>query len=145
MAIENPYGATLAPAVAGAQATMIPATIISRNVQAAGGIPFGVAVSQGATDKAVVAGGTAYVGITLLDRSAEGTTTTPDGFGQYDSARIITKGDVWVVATVAVTAGQPVTFSGAGAFSNTGGTTIPNARWDTSTTAAGQLAVVRLG
>lgn len=145
MAIENAYGTVLPAGVPGAQATMIPATFISRNVETAAGIAFGVAVSQGATDKAVIAGGTAYVGITSLDRSAAGTDTTPDGFPQGASARVQTKGDIWVLAAVAVTAGQPVTFTGAGALSNTGGTTIPNARWDTSTTAAGQLAVVRLG
>ena len=124
---------------------MIPATLISRTVEGANPIRFGVAVSQGTTDKSVVAGGTAFVGITALDRSATGTAAIPDAFAPGYSARVMTKGDVWVTATVAVTAGQPVTFTSAGAFSNTGGTTIPNARWDTSTTAAGQLAVVRLG
>lgn len=141
MAIQTDYNATLAPAVAGAQATMVPATIISRNVED-DPIGFGVGVSQGDADKGVVAGGTDFVGITLLDRSAAG---EGDTFRVGDSARVMTKGDVWVSADVAVAAGDPVTMTAAGAFSNTGGTAIDNARWDTSTTAAGQLAVVRLG
>lgn len=142
MALQTDYRDNLAPAIAGAQATMIPATIISRNVEDEDGIAFGVGVSQGAGDKGCTAGGTDFVGITLLDRSAAG---PGDTFRQGDSARIMTKGDVWVVAEVAVAAGDPVTMTATGGFSNTGGTAVANARWDTSTTAADQLAVIRLG
>lgn len=61
--------------------------------------------------------------------------------------RVITKGDIWVTASVAVAAGDPVYLTAAGAFTNvaTNNTAINGARWDTSTTAAAQLAVVRLG
>lgn len=145
MPVQTVYPNTQPVAVAGAQATMIPATFISRNVEGANAIPFGVAVSQGTTDKGIVAGGTEYVGITSLDRSATGTAVTPDSFAPGASARVQTKGDIWVVAAVVVAAGDPVTFTAAGALSNTGGTPIPNSRWDTSTSAVGQLAVVRLG
>lgn len=151
MAVQTVYNETQPAGVAGAQATMIPATIISRNVENAAGIGFGVAVAQGAAAKGIVpfgTGATTYVGFTLLDRSAEGTPTTPDGFGQRDSARVITKGDLWVNATVAVTAGQPVYLVAAtGVVTNvsTGNTAVPNAMFDTTTTAANQLAVIRLG
>ena len=141
MAIQTEYNDTLAPAVAGAQATMVPATLISRNVEDEAGIGFGVGVSQGAGDKGCVAGGTAFVGITLLDRSAAG---LEDTFREGDSARIMTKGDIWVVATADVAAGDPVHMAADGSFSNADGTAIAGARWDTSTTADG-LAVVRLG
>jgi hypothetical protein len=150
-AVQTTYAATLAPAVAGAQATMIPATLISRNVETAAGLGFGVAVAQGATDKGIVAfGGAAnkYVGITLLDRSARGTTANPDFFAQRESARVMTKGDIWVQASVQVAAGDPVYLVAAtGLFTNvsTSNVLVPNARFDTSTTAANQLAVVRLG
>lgn len=144
MAIQDEYNATLAPAVAGAQATMIPATLISRNVEDEDGIGFGVAVSQGEGDKGVVAGGDAFVGITLLDRSAAG---EGDTFRQGDSARVMTKGDIWVEAAGAVDAGDGVAVNAAGEFSSAGedDTAIPGARWDTSATEAGQLAVIRLG
>lgn len=148
MAVQTQYNATQAVAVEGAQATMVPATIISRTVEPAAGIGFGKAVSQGAADKGIVGfatGATKFVGITLLDRSVVGTAANPDAFPQRASARVITKGDVWVVADVAVAAGDAVTLTATGAFSNTGGTAVAGARWDTSTTAAGQLAVVRLG
>lgn len=145
MAVQTDYNATLAPAVAGAQATMVPATIISRNVEGAA-IGFAKAVQQGSTDKSVVAfAGGSFVGITVLDRSAAGENDT---FRVGDSARIMAdNGDIWVEAGAVVAAGDPVAVTPAGAFVTdpTGNTAIPGARWDTSTTAASQLAVVRLG
>lgn len=148
MAVQTDYNANLAPAVAGAQATMIPATIISRNVETEAGIGFGKAVAQGDADKGVVlvsATASDIVGITLLDRSAAG---EGDTFRQGDSARVMTKGDVWVEAAVAVNAGDAVyVVPASGAFTNVSAdnTAFEGARWDTSTTAAGQLAVIRLG
>ena len=143
MAVQTDYNATLAPAVAGAQATMLPASIISRNVEGAP-IGFGKPVFQGDADKGVAASGDDFVGITLLDRSAAG---EGDTFRVGDSARVMVEGDVWVEASVAVAAGDAVAVTAAGAFTNvtTDNTAIDGARWDTSTTAAGQLAVVRLG
>lgn len=150
-AVQTNYAATLSPGVVGAQATMLPATIISRNVEPANGLAFGVAVAQGTTDKGIVAfGGAAddFVGITLMDRSAVGTAAAPDSFAQRTSARVMTKGDVWVNASVQVAAGDPVYLVAAtGLFTNvsTSNVLVPNARFDTSTTGANQLAVVRLG
>jgi|GEM_PF-666723 len=155
MALQNTYNDNQAAAIAGAPATMLPATEISRTVEGAA-IAFGKAVEQGATDKAVRAfAGGKYVGLAQLDRSASGLTVTDgqvtgratDAFGIGESARVRTKGDLWVVAAVAVDAGDGVYLTDAGAFTNAeaDNTAIPGARWDTSTTAAGQLAVVRLG
>ncbi len=148
MAIQTNYAETQPAGVAGAQATMIPATMISRNVEDEAAIGFGVAVAQGAEDKGCKAfgtGDTAVLGITIVDRSAKGA----DGFGTGDSARIMTKGDVWVTASVAVDAGDPVwVVPATGAFAKTNASSavqIAGARWDTSTTAGDQLAVVRLG
>lgn len=158
MSVQTNYPDTQPVAVAGAQATMIPATIISRNVETAA-IGFGKAVAQGTADKgchAFGSGDTAVLGITLLDRSASGLSVTngqvsgqtADAFGVGESARIITKGDVWVVAAVNVTAGQPVYVRPSnGDFQPTNANSavqIAGARWDTSAT-AGNLAVVHLG
>lgn len=149
-AVQTVYPSTQPVAVVGAKATEIPATIISRNVESATAIGFGVAVAQGATAKGVVpfgTGATKYVGITLLDRSAHGDAATPDSFAKTTSARIMTIGDIWVNASVAVAAGDPVYLVAAdGKFTNvsTSNTLVPNARFDTTTTAANQLAVVRL-
>ncbi|MFB8927127.1 DUF2190 family protein [Xanthomonas arboricola pv. juglandis] len=146
MALQTNYPDIQPAAVRGMQATMIPATVISRTVEDVAGLAFGLAVAQGTTDKGIVTFGGAnlkFVGITLLDRSATGL----DLFPQRASARVITKGDIWVTASVAVAAGDPVYLTAAGAFTNvaTNNTAITGARWDTSTTAAAQLAVVRLG
>ncbi|MBH1591960.1 DUF2190 family protein [Stenotrophomonas maltophilia] len=155
MALQTNYPDTQPVAIAGAPATMLPATEISRTVEGAA-IAFGKAVEQGATDKSVKAfAGGKYVGIAMLDRSASGRTVTAgqvtgratDAFGVGESARVRTKGDLWVTAAVAVAAGDDVYLTDAGAFTNvaTDNTAILGARWDTSTTAAGQRAVVRLG
>lgn len=149
-AVQTVYSDNQPRAVQGAQATMVPATIISRTVEASGGIGFGVAVAQGTADKGIVAFGTGaakFVGITMLDRSARGTSSNADAFAHRESARVMTKGDIWVQASVAVAAGDPVYLVAAdGKFTNvsTSNTLVPNARFDTSTTAADQLAVVRL-
>lgn len=150
MALQTNYPDTQPAAVRGAKATEIPATIISRNVQDAAGIGFGVAVAQGTADKACKAfgvGDTAILGITLLDRSADGTPSNPDAFPQYASARVLTKGDVWVPVAANVVAGNPVFVRPSnGYFQPTNANSavqIPGARFDTSAT-TGNLAVVRL-
>lgn len=156
MAVQTDYPDTQPVAVAGAQATMIPATIISRTVEGAA-IGFGKPVEQGVSDKgcAFFDGGV-VLGITLLDRSAAGMTVaagqvtarTPDTFGIGESARVITKGDVWVVSATGNAAGDPVYVRPSdGTFQNSSansGVQIAGARWDTSA-GAGALAVVRLG
>src|SRR5690606_16896041 len=120
-------------------------------------IGFGIAVEQGVADKGCVAfdGGT-VLGITLLDRSAAGTTVTSgqvtartaDKFGVGESARIMTQGDVWVVCASGCSAGDPVYVRPSnGDFQDSSansGVQIAGARWDTSA-GAGALAVVRLG
>jgi hypothetical protein len=147
MATQMTYSENIRPAIEGARATMVPATLISRNVETAAGIGFGKAVYQGTDAKGVtVTPNTKFVGITIIDRSAGGIGTTGTGFKQYESARILTKGDVWVIAQVAVAAGDPVYLTAGGLFTNvaTDNTAIPGARWDTATTGATQLAVVRI-
>lgn len=156
MATQTTYPDTQPAAVAGAQATMLPASIISRTVESAA-VGFGRPVEQGTADKGckLFDGGT-VLGITLLDRSASGqtvtngqvTAVTADSFGVGESARVIVKGDVWVVSTTGNVAGDPVYVRPSnGTFQNSSansGVLIAGARWDT-TAGAGALAVVRLG
>lgn len=156
MSVQTTYNDVPGAAVAGMQATMIAATLISRTVESAA-VGFGRPVEQGTADKGckLFDGGT-VLGITLLDRSAEGITVvngkvtarTADAFGVGESARVITKGDVWVVSTTGNVAGDPVYVRPSnGTFQNSSansGVLIAGARWDTTAT-AGNLAVVRLG
>lgn len=141
--VQTTYAMGIAAAVAGLIANMEMKNIISRNVESAGSIEFGVPVARGATDDGCIpfVTGGKFLGIVALDRSVRA--STPNGFGQYESARILTKGVIWVKAEVAVVAGEPVTLTAAGKFSNTGGTAIP-AVWDSSV-GIGGLAKVRLG
>lgn len=156
MAIQTTYNETLEPAVAGAQATMLPASIISRTVETAA-VGFGKPVEQGTADKGckLFDGGT-VLGITLLDRSASGRTVTngqlsgdiADQFGVGESARVLVKGDVWVVCATGCSAGDGVFVRPSnGDFQDSNANSavqIVGARWETSAEAAG-LAVVRLG
>lgn len=147
MALQTNYGDTQPAAVAGAPATMIAAIDLSRNVEDAAGIAFGKPVQQGVTDKGIAAfAGGKFVGITMLDRSATGTPTSPDGFPQRASAKVRVSGDVWVTAAAVVAAGDSVYLTEDGALTNAEdeNTLLSGARWDTSTTAPGQLAVLRL-
>ena len=145
MALQTTYNETQDQAVAGLIGTQIPATIISRTVETSAGIGFGVPVAQGTNDNGCIlfASGT-VLGIAALDRGATG----EDKYAQYESARIITKGHVWVICTTGCSAGNTVwvrpsnaTFQTSNANS---GVQIANARWET-TAAAGALALIRLG
>lgn len=133
MAVQTSYQQYIPVGVAGAIVDMIPKTLISRTVEVPAGIAFGVPVYRGTGDKGVVSTGTAanYIGFTVLDRSVR----IGDVFSQYESARIMTDGQIWVVAPTAVADGAAVVL---------GGVTIPGAFWQTTTTTTNQLAQVRL-
>lgn len=146
MPVQTTYNTEQRKAVAGMIADMTAKTLVSRTVEDAAGIGFGKAVSQGAADFGCLAfdGSPASIlGITVRERSVDA-----DKFEQYDSARVMLKGAIWVVATVAVDAGDPVyvrpsnnTFQ---KDNSNSGVQISNAKWETSAE-AGELAIVRLG
>jgi len=138
MAIQTTYSENIRTGVAGHIPDMTQADIISRTVEASAGLGFGIGVVQGTLDKAVRAiassGDVAadFVGVTVLDRSVAAGT---DKYAQYDSAAILKKGPILVVASVAVVAGDAVALTAAGAWAKVAGTdgiVVPNARWDTS-------------
>lgn len=146
--IQSDYPETMPRGVAGWQNNMVPSTLISRTLEGDVELPFGSAVAQGVADKGCVpfgVGSTAVLGIAIVDRSARG--ENGDGFAPKESVRIMTKGAVLVVATVAVVAGNPVfvrpsnnTFQPTNANS---AVQIAGARFETSAD-AGELAEVRL-
>ena len=128
--------------VAGSIATTENRDIKSRTVEDAAGIAFGLAVAQGANDKgirAVKTGDTKFVGITALDLSSR----DDSKFLQYESARILKKGVIWVGVTEAVKAGDDVAVDLATGKFNKSGAKYPNARFETSGVAGG-LAQVEL-
>ena len=149
MAVQTVYNENMDAARAGMIANTEPSVLISRNAEDADGMGFGRAAVQGTADKGckkTEAGDAAILGISVRERSVDADT---DKFKQYDSVRLMTKGPIWVDASVAVDAGDPVWVTVlSGAFTNVDAGSsltvkIANARWDTSTTGAA-LAVVRL-
>lgn len=142
MAVQTTYSANMTAGRVGAIAeTSGTDVLISRNAEV-GAIGFGLPVVQGAADDGVwkaKTGDTAILGISVRDRSAN-----DDEFKVGESVRVMTKGVIWVTASVAVEAGDPVhVIVATAAFAITGGVAIANARWDSSA-GIGELAKIRL-
>lgn len=139
-AVQSTYLQNIPAGKAGHVADMTQADLVSRTVETVAGIAFGVPVAQGANDKGcILYAGTGFLGITTRDRSVQ----VGELYSRYESARILKKGPIWVVASVAVVAGDPVYITAAGAYTNvsSGNFLIPNARFDTSAGIAG-LAII---
>lgn len=140
--LQTTYGVNIVAGYPGMVQSMEPSDRISMIVETAAGIGFGVPVCQGTGDRqAKVAGaGLKFRGVSIAspDRIA-------DLYEQYGTLPVMVKGTIWVTASVAVGVGDIVTWTTAGAWSNTGGTTVPNAIWDTAQATIGGIAVIRLG
>lgn len=117
--------------------------LISRTVEDSGGIAFGLAVIQGTDDDGIVVGdGTGFLGVTVRDQSVD--PADPNEFAYQDSARIMTKGTIWIANDGGVSAGDPVSVGADGALGTGGSVEVAGARWDTTAT-DGNLAILRLG
>lgn len=130
--------------VAGAIATTENKDIVSRTVETAAGIGFGLAVVQGVNNKGVrlaTTGDTKILGVTVLDRTAGDLINGK--FQQHESARVMTKGTIWVQVTEAVKAGDDVAVDLATAKFNKAGVKIANARYEISA-AIGGLAQIHI-
>jgi hypothetical protein len=139
-AVQSTYLTNIAAGKIGLVADMTQADLISRTVETAGGIPFGSAVAQGAADKgAILYAGTGFLGVAVRDRSVQ----VGEQFSQYESARILKKGPLWVAVAAAVAAGAQVYLTAGGVWTSTVGSNflVPGARFDTSTAGAG-LAII---
>lgn len=121
--------------------------LISRTVETAE-VGFGVPVMRGSTDStcAKFAAEGVILGITVRERSTDA--NNPDVFRVGDSARLMTRGNIYALTPGAVAAGDLVYIVDADAtFHNTnaaGRTVIPNAVWDKTVTGA-ELSVIALG
>lgn len=140
--VQSTYGDNIAAGYAGAIANQEHKVLISRTVEDAAGIGFGLAVMQGVEDKGCVIGdGTSFLGVTVREQDTDA--NSPDVFAQYDNARIATKGVIWVANSGGVAAGDPVSLLPAGALGTGGSVLVEGARWDT-TALDGELAQLRL-
>ena len=118
---------------------------ISRTVEDSAGIGFGVLVFQGTDDLGITATpGTKVRGITARAQARDA--ATPDKYAQYETAKVITTGVIWVTVSGAVTAGADAYYTSAGAFTATssGNTALTGAFFDSSALSGG-LAKIRLG
>jgi hypothetical protein len=145
--IQSTYPDTIRPGVEGAIVNEEPVRLISRTVEDAAGIPFGRGVIQGVANKGCKLGamGTEgnMLGVTVRERSVKA--EFPNGFMQYDSARIMRSGVIWVAVTEAVLAGDPAKISATGTWGKGTGTgDVPHARYDTSQATVGGLAQLRI-
>lgn len=139
-AVQSTYVQNIPAGKAGHIADMTQSDLISRTVETVGGIPFGAAVAQGAADKgAILYAGTGFLGVATRDRSVQ----AGEQFSQFESARILKKGPIWVAVAAAVAAGAQVYLTPAGVWTSTSTSNflVPGARFDTSTSGAG-LAVI---
>ena len=146
-AIQTTYGTSIAPAYEGMIANSEPQTILSKQVETAGGIGFGKVCVQGTADDQIRVSETvrAFRGITVASHIA-GNLVVSDAYVKGETVPVMEEGVIWVMASVAVAVGDPVYYVPAtGVLTNvaTSNTQIANAMWDSSTTGAG-LAKLRL-
>lgn len=116
-----------------------PKDVASRTVESES-IAFGLAVGAGTADRSCRLGGTGFEGIAISDKSR-----LADLYDIGESAGIMRKGSVWVVASTDVTSSDPVTFTAATGVIGAGlAVTAANAKFETTAT-AGDLVLVYLG
>ena len=140
--VQSTYADTISAGYAGAIVNTEPRVLISRTVEDAAGIAFGLAVMQGTADHGVVVSdGSEFLGVTVRDQSVD--PANPSIFAEDDTAVIMTKGVIWIANSGGVTAGDTVEMLAAGALGSATATAIPSARWDT-TADDGELAQLRL-
>lgn len=136
--VQGSYDTSHPAGYAGMVASAVPSTRLSGFAEGAD-IAFGLVVGQGTADRDVVVGpGSAYRGITLADKSRSN-----DTYDASEAVAYMTKGEVYVVASTAVTVGDAVTYDATGAVGAALANTIDNARFKTAAN-AGDLVVVNL-
>ena len=151
--VQSTFPETMRQGIPGMINRMVDFNTVTRSVEGpAGGMPAARAVSQStAYDINCVLGGTlvGFVGITVLDPTnihPIGSPVPLDAYAQYTNCSVLTKGEIFVTATVITLAGDPVHFGAAdGVLTNTGGIgPIVGARWKYARP-ANELNVVQLG
>lgn len=149
MVVQTTYEAATPKLVAGLVVSQDTVTnVISRTVEDAAGIGFGLVVCQGANDRGIIkpaGGAAAYRGITVRSRTVDA--DAPDLYKQNDpNAEVMTKGVVAVTASVAVSAGDAAYFVDAtGVITNvsTGNVAIPGGIFDADA-GIGELVPLRI-
>ena len=111
---------------------------ISRTVEDAAGIKFGVPVQRGAGDHGVVAMSTGdFLGVAVLNPAVPPSASNPDAYPQYFTGAFMTMGTMYVTAGGGVTDGGEVFYNTvSGRYVGAAGTNIigplPDAFFETS-------------
>lgn len=152
MANQTSYAERHSQGFPGMIASTIPNTLISVNTEESSGIAFGAPVVKGTGDRdgkvPNATGENNFLGVAVREVSSRlATAAGVDKFNQYDEARLMTKGDIWVTAGENVAAGEAVFIDEAtGTFR--GGTPSTNqfainAKW-LDTVSSGGLGRIRM-
>lgn len=153
--VQNTYSELPAFGYPGQVANGETSNRISRTVETAAGIGFGVPVYRGTGDHGVTSTvGTAatFLGFTIADHGIQILPGgTADVVAQYDSIAILTQGVMWVDATGANADGAAVTIgTGAGAADGIGDTAADSTHiaatgwvFDTTTAATGLARIAK--
>lgn len=150
MSAQTSYSIKQPKAYAGLVYAQAPHDIVSRDVETVAGIGFGVAVSRGTNlERQVVAGGTAFLGITIRSLDKEGAANTGAiQWNEKETAGILRDGYIWAVCPSGCNPGDPVNYVNATGVLDSGAavageTLLDGAQWETIA-AAGELAVIRI-
>jgi hypothetical protein len=124
---------------------------ISRASEEVSAVAFGkpaVAGTDGAKQFLLPSGAAdVFLGITVHHHGTED--PTDDGIANGETAELLTKGPIWVIAADTVAVGDPVYWrhtTAPGTWRNvvTDSVLVPGARWMTATGGADQLAVIEI-
>lgn len=146
-ATQTTYVTNLLPGAPGVVVNMETANSITRLVEDAAGIGFGIATFQGVGDLGITGTPSAlFRGVTITDKTLVVLAgQTVDVYAQKAIAGLLVKGVIWVIAAAPTTPGAPafVTPTGTWSATATGNTAVSNATFD-STAQPGALAKLRL-
>ena len=150
MAAQTTYSIRQGKAYAGLIYAQAPHDIVSRAVETAAGIGFGVAVTRGTDpDKQVVLATSAnFLGITIRSLEKEGGDAGAIRWNVKETAGIMRVGYIWAVCPTGCVPGNAVKYTDGTGVLDSGAagaseTQLNGATWET-TASAGELAVVRI-
>lgn len=151
MSAQTSYSINQGKAYAGLIYAQAPHDIVSRAVETAAGIGFGVAVTRGTdADRQIdLAGSASFLGITIRSLEHEGAANTGAiKWDETETAGVMRKGYIWAVCPAGCVPGDAVKYTDGTGVLNAGAagadeTQLDGATWET-TAAAGELAVIRL-